>query len=76
MKLYVAVIHDYHGDPIIRVFSTLEAAIAWARKAFQEFTIPEEIEEFHRTPEHECPWYAESCGEDYAWVEVTTLDEP
>ncbi len=47
MKLYVAVVNKRHDDPTIRVFSTQERAIAWARLKFTNIVArPSEIEEY------------------------------
>ncbi len=74
MKLYVAMVQDRHSDPVIRVFSTLDLAIAWTRREFAMCVKrPTEIKE-DKKPE---PWlYYATYGHegDYAGIEETTLD--
>ena len=76
MKLYVAMICDRHADPEPFVFSTAEAAMAYARALAEEGAHnPADLDE----PEVPDGWlyYATYSGEDDSvWVLEKTLDEP
>jgi hypothetical protein len=74
MTLYVAVVHDRHTDPVIRVFTDPSVAIAWAGRNFRACLFrphgyyEETLEGYF--------WAASYEGEeDHAWVEAVELDD-
>ena len=72
MILYVAVCEDHHTDPVIRPFTTLEAAIGYCR-AFENAY--ENKRYFEVEPAGDWP-YNSTWGEGEAThVEVVSLDD-
>lgn len=75
MRLYVANCIDRHAEPVIRVYSTKEAAIDYCKRFVeQNASYSEYIQEsgvdgwlYH------CEYSTEH---DYVYVEETTLDNP
>lgn len=73
MKVYVAMVFDRHADPEPYVFSTAEAAIAFARQEFAECVhSPEHIV---KEPVEGWLWHARyELEDDSAWVIEKELD--
>lgn len=75
MILYIAFVQDRHADPLIRVFSVPEKAIAFTRREFAACVArPNRIIEHRPTRERILRLTYGEDG-DYAYVMVTTLDD-
>jgi hypothetical protein len=77
MTLFVAVVHDRHTNPVIRVFTDPVVAVAWAKKNFKAcLAHPEGLREDTPSGE-EIVWEASyECHDmDCAWVEAVELDD-
>jgi hypothetical protein len=74
--LFVAVVHDRHIDPVIRVFSDPYAAITWAEKNFRACLAHPEGCLQGGPPRDGVLWQAFYKFEsDHAWVEEVELDD-
>jgi hypothetical protein len=76
MTLFVAVVHDRHIDPVIRVFSDLSVAIAWAEKNFKAcLSHPDGLVVDDPPPEGYLWSASYEYESDHAWVEEVELDD-
>jgi hypothetical protein len=75
MTLFVAVVHDRHTDPVIRVFTDQSVVIAWAERNFKAcLSHPSGYVE--HGPDGTRLWSAGYEYEsDHAWVEEVELDD-
>jgi hypothetical protein len=76
VTLFVAVIHDRHIDPVVRVFTDPSVAVAWAEQTFNACLAHSDWLVVDDPPPEGYLWSASYEYEsDHAWVEEVELDD-
>jgi hypothetical protein len=76
MIVFVTMVNDRHSDPEPFVFSTPEAAIAYAEQAMREYATHPESIEVQPTPRGWLFYGTYSNEDDGVWVLEKTIDDP